>query len=1346
MSKKTEGSSLQILLVEDNSTDALLIEEFLLEVGAPGFASTCVSRLDGALASLRDHRFDLVLLDLGLPDSQGLETFAQMQLEYPTVPILILSGLEDEGLAVRAVKDGAQDFLVKGKINSTMLSRTIRYAIERKISEQRLKASEVGYRRLFETTQDGIFILDAESGKITDANPFLEKLLGYTLTDFIGKRLWEIAPFRDKKANQAAFATLKEDGYIVYSDLPLATKSGRFIDVEFVSNVYTVSDRQVIQCNIRDITERKLAEEELRASEQRFQNIVANTPGMVYQFAMLPDDSIEWPFVGQGFQEIFEIEPGVLQSNPCWPIDQVHPDDRSEFDRSVLASKETLLPRSWEGRIRLASGTTKWIQINSRPQHLPSGGTLWNGLIMDITARKEAEEERDRFFTLSLDMLAVIDSDGYFKRLNPAFEAALGITNAELMAVPFMEFVHPDDHAITAHGAARLEIGLAVTDFENRYRCRDGSYKWLRWTVVPYEELWYCVAHDVTGDKEAAAALRESEERFRQMAESVDEVFWLFDPVQGKLLYVSPAYEKVWERTSQSLLDHSMSFIDTVHPDDRQRILAALEHQGEPNGYSEEHRIVRPDGSVRWVWARTFPIYNEQGELYRIAGIAQDIDVRKEAEAALSEANNVLELRVEERTAELQQANTETRAQARQQEAVAELGQLALTNVDMDTLLTIATALVTVTLGVEFSAVLELRPGGDTMRIRAATGFKTDIINHVVSGRADSQAGYALLSHLPVAVTNLRSETRFKPSSFLLDEGIVSSTTVIVGSSKQPFGTLGAHTLQQRNFTQDDIHFLQAMANVAAAALEQRRTEEALYKNHEFLQAVLENTAEGIVACDADGQLTFFNRATREFHGLPLEPLPSDRWSQHYSLFMADGVTPMRQADVPLFKALRGEHVRNTEMVIAPHEGSTRLVTNNGEPLFDAAGGKLGAVVVMHDITERRQAEVELQRAKEEADAANAAKSEFLSRMSHELRTPLNAILGFGQIMEMQELTPLQSESTGHILKGGRHLLELINEVLNIARIEAGHTDLSTEPVPIHEVIRESLELMHPLATQHGVRIDGAEAMSCDSYVMADRQRLKQVLINLLSNAVKYNRNGGSVSIICEKAASGRLRIRVNDTGPGISAEDLKKLFVPFERLNAAKSGIEGTGLGLALSRRLTEAMNGTLSVESVEGQGSTFTIDLPLTECLSEKTEAVLENKPQVHETGAEAGTFNVLSIEDNSSNFRLIEAILQHRPAIKLEGVTQGSVGLDLARQHHFDLILLDLHLPDITGYEVLCRLREYSETRDIPVVVISADATATQIKRVLDAGANFYLTKPLNVKEILQTVDTILKEQAA
>ncbi len=1636
---------LHILLVEDNSTDVLLLEEALAEVGSSEFALTRVKRLDEARALLHHKYLDVVLLDLGLPDSQGLETFAQMQREHPTVPILILSGLDNEALAVRAVQDGAQDFLVKGKINSSTLSRTIRYAIERKRIEQRLIASETGYRRLFETTQDGIIILDADTGQITDANPFLENLLGFTRIEFIGKRLWEIPPFRHKAASQAAFRTLQEQGFIRYEALPLMTKDGRQVDVEFASNVYEAGSQQVIQCNIRDITERKRAEaaeqelqrfqqstldalssriavldengkiiainnvwrqfseanqgtvescgvganytevcdqatgtwaeeasalaqgmrqvmegqheafcleypchspseerwfnvcvtrfvgegpvrvvvaheniterkkaeatlgqsearfrmaitaaplpiiihredgqvlqlsqgwtqysgydindiptihdwanraygknsaqvqeyidelyqiketreegewritaksgeeriwdfrstplgtfgdnkhviisaaldvterkqaeQKLRESELRFQSIVANTPGTVYQFVCQPDGSVEIPFVNDGCRGLFEMEPEELQRNPTFPSEMIHPDDRAHQERSVLKSAQTLEPWSCEWRIRLPSGVTKWVQGAGRPRRLPNGGTLWDGLLMDITARKVAEEERDRFFTLSLDMIAIIGSDGYMKRLNPAFETALGFSNAEMKAVPFLEFVHPDDHAATLEGAAKLQSGANVTEFQNRYRCRDGSYKWLRWTCAPFEELWYCVAHDVTDDKRAEAALVESEERFRQMAESVDEVFWLFDPLQEKLLYISPAYERTWGRSCQSLLDQSMSFMDTVHPEDRSRILAALEHQGEPGGYSEEHRIVRPNGAVRWVWARTFPIYNERGEVYRIAGIAQDIGARKQAEAALHKANDELELRVEERTAELQKANAETRTRARQQEAVAELGHRALMDIELDTLLTGATALVTATLDVEISSVLELMPGGDTLSIRASTGWKTDMNGTVVLGHARSTAGYALMAGAPIIVPDLRTETRFEVSPLLLDEGIVSGVTVIVGSHERPFGTLGAHTVQQRHFTRDDVHFLQSIANVLAAALERRNVEETLYKNHEFLQAVLENTAEGIVACDAEGQLTFFNRATRDFHGLPIEPLPADQWSHHYSLYAPDGITPMPPEDVPLFQALSGEHVRNMEMVIVPRQGSPRLLIANGEPLFDADGAKLGAVVVMHDITGPKQAESEIsqlnvqlketneklrlenidrqmalgalrettevlvqakqeaEQARKNADDANLAKSEFLSRMSHELRTPLNAILGFGQILDKQVLAPLARESVGYILKGGRHLLDLINEVLDIARVEAGHLELSLEPIALDDMVPEACALVRPLASRRSIHLHESVLEPGCHHILADRQRLKQVLLNLLSNAIKYNREGGQVEVSCDQGSNGWTSIAVRDTGPGISAQDLPKLFMPFERLGAAASEVEGSGLGLVLSQRMVTAMGGTLSVESTLGQGTTFTIQLPQTTSLTNWSGDVSKGLGRP-DTKQEVGRSHcVLCIEDNPSNLHLMEAIFELRPQITLLTAVQGSIGLDMACQHEPDLILLDLNLPDIHGKEVMARLQRSALTRDIPIIVVSADATPGQVNQLLAAGARDYLTKPLDVDLFLHTLDRFL-----
>ncbi len=399
------------------------------------------------------------------------------------------------------------------------------------------------------------------------------------------------------------------------------------------------------------------------------------------------------------------------------------------------------------------------------------------------------------------------------------------------------------------------------------------------------------------------------------------------------------------------------------------------------------------------------------------------------------------------------------------------------------------------------------------------------------------------------------------------------------------------------------------------------------------------------------------------------------------------------------------------------------------------AGKETFFTAILRDVTEHKLA-------KEAAEQASRAKSEFLSRMSHELRTPLNAILGFAQLLEMDSLAPEQRESVQHILKGGQHLLDLINEVLDIARIETGRVALSSEPIPIRDVVRESLELIAPLAAQRHIRITGS-AQVHPGHVLADRQRLKQVLLNLLSNAVKYNRQGGSVTLICEDTPQERLRIKVHDTGAGIAADKVARLFIPFDRLGIERTGVDGTGIGLALSKRLVELMDGEIGVESEVGRGSTFWVEFPLVESPVERYERMREDPPAPAAAGA-GHARTVLYIEDNLANLELIQHILAHRPGVKLLSAMQGRLGLDLARQHHPDLILLDLHLPDITGDEILRRLREALETSRIPVVVISADATPGQGDRLLALGAWAYLAKPLDIKKLGMLLDEMLRER--
>jgi signal transduction histidine kinase/CheY-like chemotaxis protein len=378
----------------------------------------------------------------------------------------------------------------------------------------------------------------------------------------------------------------------------------------------------------------------------------------------------------------------------------------------------------------------------------------------------------------------------------------------------------------------------------------------------------------------------------------------------------------------------------------------------------------------------------------------------------------------------------------------------------------------------------------------------------------------------------------------------------------------------------------------------------------------------------------------------------------------------------------------------------------------------------------------QLQEATDRADEANLAKSEFLSRMSHELRTPLNAIIGYGQVLELQLHDHRRREDVEHILRAGRHLLALINDVLDISRIEAGELPLSAEPVPIAEAVEEVLGLVAPTAEQRGVHL-GADmsGLPDGAHVYADRRLLTQVLLNLLSNAVKYNRDDGSVDVTFETSEDGRIRTLVADTGHGIPAGKLGRLFEPFDRLGAEYTQVEGTGLGLALSKRLVEAMDGSLDVHSVPGHGTTFIVELAAVDAPDggAPTRAGAAERPV---TGSELGhrSRRILYIEDNLSNLTLVERILEQQRDVELIPAMQGTIGLQLAREHQPDLIVLDLHLPDLPGTEVLRRLKGEVETSEIPVIVLSADASKNQIARLVEAGASAYLTKPLDVLEFL------------
>ena len=370
---------------------------------------------------------------------------------------------------------------------------------------------------------------------------------------------------------------------------------------------------------------------------------------------------------------------------------------------------------------------------------------------------------------------------------------------------------------------------------------------------------------------------------------------------------------------------------------------------------------------------------------------------------------------------------------------------------------------------------------------------------------------------------------------------------------------------------------------------------------------------------------------------------------------------------------------------------------------------------------------------------AQEAKNEFLSRMSHELRTPLTAISGFAELLSVSGLDEERTEWSRTILKASRHLAQLVNEILDISRIESGDISLSIEPVSVSAALEDAVELMRPMAVRRGIDLS-VDGDLMHLYVMADSQRLKQVVINLLSNSIKYNRPDGVVSVEVGGSAS-RVTLAINDTGNGLRADELRKLFTPFERLSAAENGVEGTGLGLALSKNLVEAMRGSLTVDSIVGVGSTFRIELRRVEPAVAVNDAPDD---QLLATRAYSRPSKLIYIEDTVANANLVEQILVRRPSVRVLPAMLGRLGFELATEHQPDMILLDLHLPDMNGADVLALLKSDPQTRNVPVVILSADATGRQYDEVMNAGAREFLTKPIRVNEVLATVDRYLDDE--
>lgn len=532
--------------------------------------------------------------------------------------------------------------------------------------------------------------------------------------------------------------------------------------------------------------------------------------------------------------------------------------------------------------------------------------------------------------------------------------------------------------------------------------------------------------------------------------------------------------------------------------------------------------------------------------------------------------------------------------------------------------------------------------------------------------------------------------------------------------------------LQQANELLE-ARVLQRTAELEAEIAEREAKERELESKRQQLSSLFESAPIGILKIDRDGRILEANEAEADILSRPAAGLVGEPFAQFH--------LEANDAQELLRRLLSGETVWEMETSIVDGNGNHRTLLINAVAYFDGRRFEWGALFC-RDVTLVRQAE-EIQRAREQAEKANQAKNEFLSRISHELRTPMNSILGFGQLLEMELQSDQSKESIHQILKAGRHLLNLIDDVLNISKIESGEITVSLESVDVCQAIRDAVDLVMPMAAHRGIRIQTMFEPDHSVWATADWQRLSQILLNLLSNAVKYNVENGKVVCSVSKE-SGQVVIRVEDTGVGISELDAERLFVPFDRMGAEHSSVEGTGLGLPLSKTLAESMNGALALERREGGiGTCFAIRLGEAEGPQVGPSALT-----VVENGF--ADKKILLIEDNLANVKLVEQLMQSRPNVRLIVAMQGNLGIDLARKHRPDAVILDVNLPDTDGFEVVKKLRQDPELQDLAILVLTADATASTKLRLKEIGVQAFLAKPIEVPVFFATLDGLFKPE--
>jgi PAS domain S-box-containing protein len=1225
--------------------------------------------------------------------------------------------------------------IVAAEKNARLYAQVQAELNERRQAEDSLREKEAEYRLIADNTADVIWILDIETHRFVYASPSVEKLRGYTPQEVMTQTLDDVLSPSSLTSAQKILAErfdafIREQRTTTYTDeMEQTRKDGSLVPTEISTTLVKNSAGKVQIVGIsRDITDRKRAENALRESEARLSAISDNLASAdLFVYAHDQNGRPHYEYISTSIERLMGVSPEDAQRDVNHVRNVILPEYRTQLIQAETQSRENLTRLEMELCLRHGyTGKICWVLLRATPYRQLDGSTHWYGVHIDITDRKKTEENL-RNSQASLEKAQSIAHLGSWE-MDPATGEYL-FWSKELfqllqrdpdLGVPtwdefINEIVHPDDRQKRLDAQKQIMETGSPASIEYRIITKQGETRYLKADFQPMRDARKKLIHisgtilDITQIRLSELALRASNERFQQLANNIQEVFWIHDIAAQKITYISPAYERIWGRTCQSLYENPRNYIESILPEDRPAMLSTLEKQAQGAHTETEYRIQQPDGNIRWVWDRSFPIFDENGIPILTTGVVTDITERKQVEEDIQRRQTLLE-------------------------KVIHLGKNITAITDLPACLHEIHRSIRQELGFDRVGLFLYDTATDI--VRGALGTSRD-------GRPEENDWYEMAiddwSDWRIALES--------PNGIVIDDdyhathnpsegdemyGVRQHVTLAAWAGDQPIALITVdNLLSQKQMMAADLEALQLFAGYAGlaianarlhASLEQRvreRTAE-LAQSEATYRALFENANDAIFLIQPDGKIMRVNERCAELTGYSAEELIGMDGTQYMSPDEAGR----------LDRILAGERVMMYERHFIKKDGTpietevnlSLIARDDGQPVLIQS--------MVRDITERKRAQEALRESRDKLSVANAAlekasrmKDEFLASMSHELRTPLTSILGLSESMQLQtfgEVNEKQLRSLKTIESSGRHLLELINDILDLSKIEAGKLDMQFEPCQVADICQSSLQLMKGMAHQKKQNIEFS--MKPDSLTMrADARRLKQMLVNLLSNAVKFTPEGGQLGLeVLADEQSKTVSFSIWDKGIGIQPENLEKLFKPFTQLDSRLSRqYSGTGLGLSLVQRMVELHGGSVTVESTPGSGSRFTIILPWS---SGTTQPI----PQELDSGL---LRNALVIEDNDFD---AEHAAFHLKELGIGNVAHATANgaLEKAALLQPGAILLDLNLPDGSGMELLTRLKAEQRTRAIPVIIVSVEERRQE---ALGLGAQGYLVKPYTRQDL-------------